>query len=243
MSFLKGLVKQKNNTYSISLDHGTTVAMLSDSKSFNFQSQFEHCIPKRANVSGIRYNITFRSKTTTTTRDVESIVSQCEHSITLNEHSHICMWQTTLFDKSSMVNMFDELKACDMTPDKTFVYGKWHTNNDRCYVEMGWKPGQTYTYAGKTTSPGIEFPPEIKKNVSSVIAPLFGVEPEHIWAHVVRYPPKSSLGWHSDAEQGIDPHFILSTTFLEHHSKGKSWGKRKSPGARDFQVRKKKYKK
>ena len=243
MSFIKSLVKEKNNTYSIALDHGTTVAMLSNATGSTFQSQFEHCIPKRTKAYGKRYNITFRSKTLLNKRDVDSIVKQSEHSIVLNDNSHLCLWQTTLFDKTSIDTMFEELKSCDMTPDKTFVYGTWHLNNGRTYVEMGWEPGQTYTYAGKTTTPGIEFPPEIKQNVSNIIAPLFGVEPKDIWAHVVCYPSKSSLGWHSDAEQGIDPHFILSTTFLEHHSKGKAWGKRKSPGVRDFQVRKKKSKK
>ena len=240
MSFLEGLVKERNGTYSIKLDHGTSVAMVSDNKGPSFQADFEHCVPKRKNVVGMRYNITFRAKTINPERNVESIVEQSEHHIPLNKNSHICMWQTGLFSKESVATMFDELKSDTVpyTADKTYVFGKWHTNNGRTYVEMGWTAGQTYAYAGKTTDPGIEFPPEIKRNVVETVAPLFGVEPCEIWAHVVRYPCESSLGWHSDSEQGIDPHFILSTTFLEHHGVGK----RKSLGARDFQIRKKKKK-
>ncbi len=119
-----------------------------------------------------------------------------------------------------------------MSADRTFVYGKWHENKGRKVMELGWTAGTQYAYAGKTTAPGHAFSKTLRQVVTQRIAPLFGVEKESIWAHVVYYPPDASLGWHSDAEKGIDPHFILSLTLLENPVKG----------ARDFQVRAKKKK-
>lgn len=238
--------KRKNNTHTFCLDHGTVIGMYSDHLKTNisFQAKYEHCVPKRKHVVKGRYNITFRSKTAVqNTRTKDYLLSFAEKSIQLDSDYYALLWRNllTIEQKEQMFNELKSLKQ-SMKPDKTFVHGKWHMNNGRLVAELAFEEGQTYTYGGKTTDKGIEFPPFIKQYITDVIAPkIFCMEdPRNIWAHLVYYPGgETGLGWHGDAENGIDPHLIVSITFLESHYNDD----RISPGARDFQIREKKYKK
>lgn len=216
----------KNGTVTMMPRHGTLLAMASFGEgSDNFQSIFEHSVPKRANASG-RYSITFRSNTPHVRNEVDT-VAKAPHALRLAATPEECpcyllAWDTNALDDAVHKGVYKELRALksSMDPDRTFCYGKWHDNNGRLVHEMSWEAGQTYSYAGKQTKPGTAFPPIIRGVVRDFVAPLFGVQPHLIWAHVVYYPAGgTSLAWHGDAEQGIDPHLIVSLTYLEPSAK------------------------
>lgn len=220
--------------------HGTVLAMVSIpneevSTTLNFQNQCQHCVPKRAGPTSGRYSVTIRSSTPSkharetflgeTFSKVFTIVSPKESDCPC----YVTMSQS-LLDSADVDAIYAELVAGkdQMTPDRTFVYGKWHENAGRLVQEMAWTAGQTYRYGGKTTPAGIAFPNTLRRVVQEVFAPIFNVEPKHLWAHIVYYPDNTcGLAWHSDAEEGIDPHLIMSITFLDN-----------GRVARDFQVRK-----
>ncbi len=101
--------------------------------------------------------------------------------------------------------------------DETTVFGKTFTNNGRMVLDQAMEDGQTYTYAGKTTAPGKAFGQHASAFICDIAAKEFGVTPDKLWAHLVYYPDasKCKLAWHSDSEAGINPHMIMSVTFLE----------------------------
>ena len=212
------------------------VAMASDPdpiKGSSFQNIAQHCVPvlKGDGARGGRLNLTFR----TFSEELPSPSRlECSEKIALGTNAWLMLWNGLVSDEQN-----EKIQAClantidqHGVADETVVFGKRYTNRGRMAVDMAHKAGFEYRYAGKTIT-GIEWPPLIQEVVLPRVAELFGVDSDTIWAHLVYYPiPDCKLGWHDDGEDGINPHFILSLTYLEDPEK-----------PRTFQVRLKKKKK
>lgn len=235
-------VSEKTGIYGVKLGQNPqfgyhAVAMASDpnnEEGESFQSLALHCVPflKGDEAEGGRFNLTFR--TTSPTIQNPALLTSSTKVIHLTQNCWINLWDDlfTPEENTAIQACLSETIASAGVADETIVFGKKHTNHGRMVVDMADKPNFQYRYAGKTVT-GIEWPPLIRDLVLPRIVPLFGggaVEAETIWAHLVYYPtPECKLGWHDDGEDGINPHFILSLTFLEHPEK-----------PRTFQVRLKK---
>jgi hypothetical protein len=106
--------------------------------------------------------------------------------------------------------------------DKTTVWGKTHDNAGRMVLDQANVEGKTYTYSGKTTAPGRAFGPAARKALAHFAQHIFHCAADELWAHAVWYPDPAlcKLGWHSDSEAGINPHTIMSVTFLDDQEGG-----------------------
>jgi len=209
------------------------VAMASDpAKGRSFQNIAQHCVPdlKGDGARGGRWNLTFRTRS----KELRLPSSlECSEKIDVGPNAWLMLWKSLFSDEQN-----EKIRTClantirqHSVADETVVFGKRYTNRGRMAVDMANKAGFEYHYAGKTIT-GIERPPLIQEVVLPRVAELFGVDSDTIWAHLVYYPtPDCKLGWHDDGEDGINPHFILSLTYLEHPEK-----------PRTFQVRLKKKK-
>ena len=225
----------RTGIYNIHLRDGDVIGMISDPnlpKSKSFQSVYEHCVPVYKKAKGSRLNLTIRCKDGSIPKYLLNAKS-AQKIIKLDEHSAIVLW-TELVGKEQLQAIHDELLEQLHkfgNPDHTFVFGKTHTNNGRKILELANEKGQTYRYAGKTTSAGQPFGPLTREFIENTIVPLVGVDIKNIWAHLVLYPDPSicKLSWHGDSKDGINPHCIISLTMLED----------KINGPRPFQVRKK----
>ena len=218
------------------LGHGTLAIMYSDhtkGMENSFQRRCEHRVPPSKTV-GSRMNWTVRIHNPSI-----NIVNalQPDETADLSKGNKLLLWDRlpTMSDEEREALFTELTQAMDEhgRSDRTFVFGKWHENNGRKVLEQASEAGQSYTYGGKTTEPGVAFGPEARKTLSK-LGDLLGLDDvSDFWAHLVFYPEgKCGLGWHSDAEKGINPHAIVSFTFLED----------KLNGPRPFDVREKKRK-
>jgi len=230
-------VNAHTGIHTFNLGDGQVAAMVSDPvQKESFQRLVQHCVPKRSvsKTKGYRINCTFRVSESAKVKNLVSAEAD-ETVMIIKPHCAVKLWSSMLSRGEKMV-LHAELKGlvdAHGRPDVTTVFGRKHTNRGRLVLELAHTEGQTYTYGGKTTHPGIAFGNAAKLLIRNKIAPKLGVEPEQIWAHVVFYPDAStSLGWHGDSEQGINPHVVLGLTFLEHPE----------AGVRPFQVRRRDYK-
>ncbi len=207
----KRLLK-RNNTYSVYLKDGNVCIM----EGTSFQKQLLHCVPKYPSVKSWRLNITFRTGKKVSIGLKKDILKDfVEHKII--DGASLCLGSLDNDILSPFKKELVEQIKIHGKPDQTKIPFKneYTMNNGRMVLDMAFKEGMTYTYGGKTTAPGIAFGPSAQ-GVLKIISELIGVVVEDIWAHVVFYPNgECGLGWHSDAEDGLDPARIVSLTFLE----------------------------
>lgn len=228
------------------LQEGEVIIMKSDPEGArNFQQEYEHCVPKRKlgahkePLKGWRLNATLRLQQKGLYKGSPQGSVPPSYRKKLEEGIEVLGWlPKVLISKEDLKLWKQELYTQIMAhgvADKTTVYGKVHLNGGRKVLELAATSGQTYSYGGKTTPAGQSFGEITSKMVADILGPtIFGTS-ENLWIHLVYYPSptESGLGWHSDSEEGIDPHCIASVTFLEYPDSG----------ARPFQVRKKKKRK
>lgn len=214
--------QDRHGVHRVELGHGTLVMMESnheqgDEKSF--QRLCQHRVPKAGkHVRGGRLNWTIRIHNPNINVNRSRLMPQ--DTIDINENARLLVWnQLPEMTEDELCALHKELLD-DMeahgNADRTFVFGKWHENNGRKVLEQAMSDGQTYRYGGKTTDPGKAFGPHARKALER-LAQMVGVQgTDAFWAHLVYYPDAScKLGWHSDAEDGINPHAIFSVTFLD----------------------------
>jgi hypothetical protein len=224
------LCSEKTGIYGVKLGQDSkfgyhAIAMASDpTKGGSFQQSALHGVPflKGDQAQGGRYNWTFR----TTSKEIPSPFRlECSKVVEVGANAWIMLWNDLFSSEEN-----ERIQACAAetiaqhgVADKTKVFGVEHENKGRMVVDMANEQGFEYHYAGKTVT-GIEWPALIRELVLPRIAALFGVDANTIWAHLVYYPtPECKLGWHDDGEDGINPHFILSLTYLEHPEKPRTF--------------------
>jgi alkylated DNA repair dioxygenase AlkB len=181
-------------------------------KGGNFQSRCEHRVPPCKKAQGWRLSTTFRADSG---QVEEPKKEDWNPFISIGEECYVGMRPAKNLTKELIEELFSVMEEFG-TPDKTKVFGKEFENKGRKVLELSFKGGQTYTYGGKTTSPGQAFGKETLKFLQE--EELFGesVKIEDIWAHMVFYPtPDCQLAWHRDNENGLNPHAIISLTLLE----------------------------
>jgi len=171
-------------------------------------------------------NLTMRTFST----DVMPDESECSRKIDIGEGGRVIIWDS-LFTPDELAEieevLLETIKDHGVN-DVTRMFGKTFTNNGRRVVEMASDPNFEYRYAGKVVK-SIEFPERIRDLVLPKMTRVFGLSSaDTLWGHLVYYPtPDCKLDWHDDGEEGINPHLIVSITFLEHPK----------IGARRFRVR------
>lgn len=201
------------------LKHGTLCGMLSSpSTNKSFQTLCEHRVPPCPIAQGGRLSITFRAKGVVD--DPLKAREKWDMFTSIGEGCFIGGKLLKNLSSQLVEELFTQMKEHG-TPDKTVVFGKSHENKGRKVLELSFKGGQVYSYGGKTTAPGQPFGEHTLVFLKE--EELFGssVSVEEIWAHMVYYPtPDCRLGWHSDNENGLNPHAIISLTLLENPALG-----------------------
>ena len=240
-------VNPDTGIYSFNLRDGQLAGMISDPSrgSQSFQRLIKHCVPRRSTrtVQGYRINCTFRVQEDAPVNNLLLPLDEDktndrgetgETVMIVKPHCAVKLWSGILTRGENTVLHLELKRQLEEhgRPDTTLVFGRTHANRGRRVLELAHTAGQTYTYGGKTTPPGVPFGEAARLVIRNKIAPRLGVAPDKIWAHVVYYPSAdTSLGWHGDAEKGINPHAVLSLTFLENPA----------AGVRPFQVRRNNY--
>lgn len=201
------------------LPHGALCGMLSSPTSQkNFQTLCEHRVPPSPTAQGGRLSITWRAKGTI--EDPLKAREKWNTFVGIGEGCYIGVRVIKDLPAALVDELFTQMKVHG-TSDKTTVFGKLHENKGRKVLELSFKGGQVYSYGGKTTPPGQPFGEHTLAFLKE--HELFGasVSVEDIWAHMVYYPtPECQLGWHSDNENGLNPHAIISLTLLENPQLG-----------------------
>lgn len=229
--------------HTFNLKDGMMAGMISDPewKDESFQRVIKHCVPKRTtnHIDGYRISCTFRVKAgikvNNMLKKMDGETSENTTTIMIKKPNCAVKLYSDMLTRGERMTLHAELKRQMEVygeADITKVSGKIHTNRGRKVLDLGYTKGQTYTYSGKTTTPGQLFGPAARLLINNKIAPKLGISPDKIWAHVVFYPnATTSLGWHGDSEDGINPHVVLSLTLLE----------KPDTGIRPFQVRRNDY--
>lgn len=205
---------EKSGIHKVFLNHGELCGMLSSPNGKNFQALCQHCVPAYAKARGARWSVTFRARGVI--EDPLSLKDKWTEFTEIGEGCYIGTRKSSPFVHTNLSKELITMMHQFGTPDKTTVYGKTFDNKGRKVLELSYEGGQTYTYSGKTTSPGQPFGKETLAFLRAEL--LFGesVSVEDVWAHMVYYPtPDCQLGWHQDNENGLNPHAIISLTLLE----------------------------
>ncbi len=193
------------------LRHGELCGMLSSPENGpSFQAKAQHRVVAYPKAKGWRLSVTIRPGGKIS--DPITAGYKWEETILLGEGCYI---GRRLLPNLSPDLVAEILKQMDEfgKPDITKVFGKMYENKGRKVLELSFAGGYVYSYGGKKTDPGQPF----GKHFCAFLKEekLFG-ETMDIWAHVVFYPtPDCQLGWHSDNENGLNPHAIISLTILE----------------------------
>jgi hypothetical protein len=221
----------KSKIHTFKLQHGQTVAMASAPGSDSFQKLAVHGVhPESAKSTcrGWRMNLTVR----TMSKDLQKNPldsAYCSSRYAIGEGCEILLWDNLFSAQeiSDLQNVLLQTIHNNGVPDVTRLFGQEYTNKGRKVIEMASTPNFKYHYGGKTVT-GIQYPNLIRELVVPRMSGVFGVLPETIWFHLVYYPtPDCKLDMHDDGEDGINPHMIMSITFLEDPIRG----------ARRFRVR------
>lgn len=215
----------KTKTWTFYLGHGEMVAMASSpSGTASFQRLAMHSVPylKGDKAEGWRLNLTIRTSAETI-RDPLLLKNGKRYEI--GEGCYVQQW-TDMFtaEENEQIRecLFGTITAKGVA-DITKVYGKEFTNKGRKVLELACEEGFEYHYGGKTVK-GIAYPELIRQLVVPKMAELYGVVCEQIWGHLVYYPTSEcKLDWHDDGEDNINPHLIVSLTYLEHPNKPRAF--------------------
>lgn len=218
--------KCKNGTHRIGLRDGQTVAMASDPQSQkSFQALAVHQVPKLENKDfvGKGWRLNFTVRTMETEKKIQNPLTldgdfTPTSRVDIGEGCQVLLWDKLLSKEDKPALRAELLQIINKkgTADVTKMYGKTYTNKGRKVLEMAAEEGFKYRYAGKTVT-GIAFTPLVRDVLMPKMAQLFGVPIDKLWAHLVFYPTREcKLDWHDDGEDGINPHLIVSITFLEH---------------------------
>ena len=206
----------KTQTHSFMLGHGDVIGMSSIVTGKSFQSEIVHRVPA-AKTTGGRLNLTVR----TIANQIDPDLKDSHHrSYPISATSTVFLWDgdSKLFSEEEINEIQKELfQTIEQhgVADVTKMFGKTFENKGRKVLELANVDGFKYTYAGKTVT-GIAFTPLVRQLVMPRLAKIFGVEESKLWAHLVYYPTSEcKLDYHDDGEDGINPHMIVSITFLE----------------------------
>jgi hypothetical protein len=208
---------KKTGTHSFWLGHGHVVAMASSPQGKSFQQTAVHRVPykKSNNGQGWRLNLTIRTLRTDSIND--PLLLESSNTYDMGEGCKVLVWEdlfTEIEIQQLQVELLDLMSRCGI-PDVCKMYGKTFENAGRKVLEMADQPDFKYHYAGKTVT-GVGFTPLVRQLIVPRMSKLFGVSDSEIWGHLVYYPtPECKLDWHDDGEDGINPHLIVSLTFLE----------------------------
>lgn len=219
---------KKTQAHSFYLGHGHTVAMASSPKNRtgstgSFQARAVHEVPylKSEHAEGWRLNLTVR----TIAREIRDPLTDLDFKPTkdydIGEGCHVLVWDNifTTHENEMIQGCLLETIHAKGIPDITKMYGKTFTNKGRKVIEMSGNDGFEYHYAGKTVT-GIAWPRLIRELVVPKLSQIFGVQDDELWGHLVYYPTSEcKLDYHDDGEDGINPHLIVSITYLENPKK------------------------
>ncbi len=223
---------ERTGIHRVLLEHGGVCVMHTDpavGPERSFQRLAKHQVPLYTHARGARWNWTVR----TTSVAIAALQALPEgfatHNVGEGLSLSLASWP---LDADLLRDLHAELRTAMDTygaADLTTVYGKTYVNNGRKILEQAMEDGQVYTYAGKTTAPGRAFGPVARQVLAWLAVHVFGSADVPLWAHLITYPNPTTckLAWHSDSEEGINPHCICSITFLEDPEHG----------ARPFDVR------
>lgn len=229
---MEGFSKRKRNTvqykhhantniHRTMLGHGDVCIMASDPNNgpeHSFQRLAMHQVPVAKKSKGARLNWTIR----TSRMDIPNpILIDWEQRVDVGEGLWLLL-STWPLESTKLHDLYEELllqMSQHGTPDETTVFGKTFTNNGRKVLELSHEAGHTYTYSGKTTAPGQAYGPIARSVLEYLSNVVFrgAVTVEEMWSHLVFYPnpQECKLSWHSDSENGVNPHCIMSVTFLD----------------------------
>jgi hypothetical protein len=145
----------KTRIHRVFLRDGTMCAMASDSlrgPTASFQRLARHRVPVWGKAKGARWSWTIR-----TAGDIVVDRTRWPEHIEVGQGAELWLrpMDFVWFDRLKAELLRDVLAYGHA--DVTTVYGKTSNNNGRLVLEMAHEPGQTYSYAGKTTAPGRAF--------------------------------------------------------------------------------------
>ncbi len=196
---------EKTRVWRAHLEHGAVCVMSSDpalGPAHSFQRLAQHQVPICKTARGGRLSWTVR-----TARLDGSVVADLDayttHDLGQGLVLGIAPWP---LDQALLLELHTELRV--RVHDKTCLYSI------------------------TTTAPGCAFGPVSRSVLTHFADHIFHCAVEELWAHLVWYPDAATckLAWHSDSEAGINPHTIMSVTFLDNEVEG----------VRPFEVRLKK---
>ncbi len=194
-------------------DGGVCVMYSKDngSKEESFQTLAEHQVPLYKEAKGWRLNWTIRTEAPLLDKtDLSSYTQRYDLGDGLS-----LLLKKIAYDPLLKQELFNDLHAHGYIDETLDFHGVMSQNGGRMSLQQAYTPGRTYTYGGKTTPPGIVFGPRATAFLEQYAAKEFGTN--DLWAHIAYYPNAHDckLSWHGDKLDGINPHMIMSVTFLE----------------------------
>lgn len=207
----------KTGIWRVFLNDGSVVVMftLGPSLDRSFQRLSKHRVPVWGKASGWRLNCTIRTDQAVDGPDFSTFGTN-----DLGEGLQLLLKQVE-YPAALKRELFEAMQSFGEA-DVTTVFGRVSQNNGRKVLELAATDGKTYAYSGKTTKPGRAFGPETSAFLEREIVPALKVPLDSLWCHLVFYPDPATckLDWHSDSENGLNPHCIASITFLEDTERG-----------------------
>lgn len=203
--------KERSSIHQFFLDDGGVCVMFtkdSGKPEESFQALAQHQVPVFPKAKGWRLSWTIRT--------TEPLLDKTDISSFIQQYG-IGDGLTLLLKKVA----YDPLLKQELLAD---LHAHGEADVTRCFgevLEQAYEAGQVYQYGGKTTAPGTAFGQHARAFLDQYAKPAFGGT-DKLWAHLVFYPEPQTckLSWHGDQIDGINPHMIMSVTFLEFPDEG-----------------------